>query len=144
MTELVDGKVPECNVPHAPHSIGVVIQTTCDKTIRLTDTHLVATTKGYQTAVSLIAGDVLFGSENDDNDTCVVVGNFKESSVQQYFGLNCIHSEVLVNGIRASTFGDFHTLPSWYMYYAGEVLGVTKASKMGDYVAEWYYWTKSN
>lgn len=138
MQELADGAVAECTVPHTPKSRGVIIETSCEKAVRVTDTHLIATSKGFQTAVSIKEGDTLFG-DFDGSETCTVLSNKREESVQQYFGLNCVHSEVLANGIRASTFGDFHTLPSWYMYYAGNAVGVEKASEWGDYVAEWYY-----
>jgi hypothetical protein len=137
--ELKAGKEPECTVPHTPSSKGVVISTSCDKTVRVTDTHLVATTKGFQLAYSLKAGDVLFGDYG--KDMCIVKSVEKEKSTQQYFGLNCVHSEVLASGLRASTFGDFHTLPSWYMTYVGGLVGSEAASSLGEYVAEWWYRT---
>jgi hypothetical protein len=135
--ELKAGKEPECTVPHTPSSKGVVISTSCDKTVRVTDTHLMATTKGFQLAYSLKAGDVLFGDYG--KDMCTVKSVEKEKSTQQYFGLNCVHSEVLASGLRASTFGDFHTLPSWYMTYVGGLVGSEAASALGDYIAEWYF-----
>jgi hypothetical protein len=141
LEDLLAGKVKECTVPHTPKSKGVVIETSCKKTVRVTDTHLMATTTGFQTAVSLKAGDSLFG-DFDGQELCTVVSVKKESSTQKYFGLNCVHSEVLASGLRASTFGDFHTLPSWYMYYAGQAVGADVASSMGDYIAEWYYQLK--
>ena len=136
--ELKAGKEPECTVPHSPFSKGVVITTSCDKTVRVTDTHLMATTKGFQLAYSLKAGDVLFGDYN--KDMCIVQSVEKEPITQQYFGLNCVHSEVLASGLRASTFGDFHTLPSWYMTYVGGLMGSDKASLFGKYIADWYYY----
>lgn len=135
--DLLSGKEAECTVPHSPFSRGVVITTSCGKTVRVTDTHLMATTKGFQLAYSLKSGDVLFGDYNSSN-TCVVESVEKEKSTQQYFGLNCVHSEVLASGLRASTFGDFHTLPSWYMSYVGSLMGLETASKLGEYVAEWF------
>lgn len=136
--ELLAGKEPECTVPHSPTSRGVVISTNCGKTIRVTDTHLLSTSKGFQLAYSLKQGDVLFAGY-DDREMCTVTSVRKELLPQKYFGLNCIHSEVLASGLRASTFGDFHTLSSWYMTYVGSVMGMQKASQFGDYVAEWYY-----
>lgn len=135
--ELKAGKEPECTVPHSPFSKGVVISTSCDKTVRVTDTHLMATTKGFQLAYSLKAGDVLYGDY--DKDMCTVTSVEKEKTTQQYFGLNCVHSEVLASGLRASTFGDFHTLPSWYMTYVGGLVGTDTASFLGEYIAEWYF-----
>jgi hypothetical protein len=63
----------------------------------------------------------------------------KEENVQVYFGLTCAHSEVLVSGLRASTFGDFHTLPSWYMTYVGGLLGFEYAASIGEYLTERYF-----
>ena len=136
--DFLNGHVPECTVPHTPNSVGVVVSTTCGKTLRLTDTHLVATSKGFRMAYSLKPGDVLFGDYNG-TELCTVEKVRKESSVQQYFGLNCVHSEVLASGLRVSTFGDFHTLPSWYMSYIGGMVGSSYASSFGKVVAEWYY-----
>ena len=134
--ELKAGKEPECTVPHSPASKGVVISTLCDKTVRVTDTHLMATTKGFRLAYSLTAGDILFG-DYDGGILCTVTSVEKEKTTQQYFGLNCLHSEVLASGLRASTFGDFHTLPSWYMTYVGGLIGPTAASFLGEYISEW-------
>jgi hypothetical protein len=136
--DFLSGRVAECSVPHSPLSTGVRVSTSCDKTLRVTDTHLVATTKGFQLAYSLKPGDVLFGDYSDTNH-CVVQSVVKEAALQTYFGLNCVHSEVLASGLRASTFGDFHTLPSWFMTYVGGLLGAEYASRVGEYVvAEWY------
>ena len=135
--ELNDGWEPECTVPHAPFSRGVIISTSCGRTLRVTDTHLIATSKGFQLAYSLKAGDILFGDYMDE--TCVVESLKKEDEVQQYFGLNCVHSEVLASGLRTSTFGDVHTLPSWYMTYVGGLVGSAVASHMGEFIAEWYF-----
>lgn len=136
------GTLPDCSVPHVVSSIGVRIDTSCRRTLRVSDTHLVATSRGFQLAYSLKPGDVLFGDFNGD-EQCVIESVDKEKGVQKYFGLNCLHSEVLANGIRTSTFGDFHTLPSWYMYYAGNIAGVDTASWLGNYIAEWYYGSKN-
>jgi hypothetical protein len=136
--ELKAGKEPECTVPHTPSSKGVVISTSCDKTARVTDTHLMATPRGFRLAYSLKPGDLLFGGYGDEQ-TCAVLGVQKEQSEQAYFGLNCEHSEVLASGLRASTFGDFHALPSWYMTYVGGLLGSRATSQLGKYVAEWLY-----
>lgn len=110
--DLMAGKEEECVVPHSPNSFGVQIKTSCNSTLRVTDTHLIATSKGFRVAYSLKIGDVLFSDLKGESGTCTVLSVEKETSLQQYFGLNCVHSEVLVSGIRASTFGDFHTLPA--------------------------------
>lgn len=136
--ELKAGKESECTVPHSPNSRGVVISTSCGKTLRLTDTHLVATSHGFQLAYSLKAGDLLFG-DYTGAEICTVESVEKEKYVQKYFGLNCIHGEVLASGIRVSTFGDFHTLPSWYITYVGGLVGTENAALLGEYIAEWYF-----
>jgi hypothetical protein len=97
-----------------------------------------ATPQGFRLAYSLKPGDVLFG-DYDGHSLCTVKSVQKEEEVQQYFGLNCVHSEVLASGLRASTFGDFHTLPSWYMTYVGGLVGPEAASIMGEYIADWFY-----
>jgi hypothetical protein len=135
--ELMAGKEPECSVPHSPTATGVIISTTCQKTARVTDTHLMATSKGFQLAYSLKPGDVLYGDY--EQQQCIVTSVQKEENVQVYFGLTCAHSEVLVSGLRASTFGDFHTLPSWYMTYVGGLLGFEYAASIGEYLTERYF-----
>lgn len=83
-----------------PSSKGVVVSTSCDKALRVTDKHLIATSRDFQLAFSLKPGDVLFESFEDE-DTCVVASVEREKSEQNYFVLNCVHSEVLVSGLRA-------------------------------------------
>jgi hypothetical protein len=101
---------------------------------------MMATPQGFRLAYSLKPGDVLFGGYSDsEEDLCVVLTVEKEKNEQQYFGLNCVHSEVLASGLRASTFGDFHALPSWYMTYVGGLLGSDTASQLGKNIAEWFY-----
>lgn len=134
--ELLDDIEPECVVVHTPVSRGVVLKTSCGRTIRVTDTHLMLTPTGYRPASSLLVGDTLFDS---NNNACTVNSNEKEATDQKYFGLNCLVSKVHENSLQASTFGDYHALPSWYMYVVGQTLGVQTASKMGDAIADFYY-----
>jgi hypothetical protein len=149
--ELLRGDETECTVPHSPTSRGVVIATTCtdemlrvtDTILRVTDTHLVATRVEFQLAYSLKKGDVLFGGYSDDHK-CIVTAVKKETSPQTYFGLNCVHSEVLASGIRVSTFGDFHTLPSWYMTYVGAIVGAKPASVIGEFISDFFYQNLQN
>jgi len=142
LAQLLNGEEPECHVPHVPSARGVVISAACnngeEKKLRLTDTHLVATSSGHQLAHTLRSGDVLFG-DFEGAQTCAVMNITKEEQTEKYFGLNCVHSEVLADGLRTSTFGDFHALPSWYMYYAGLSLGPETASRLGDAVADVFH-----
>lgn len=146
---LLRGDEPECKVPHSPTSRGVVVDVSCkeekegelleaDKQLRVTDTHLVATAGGFQVAYSLKPGDMLFAGLGDSH-RCAVVSVRKEESPQTYFGLNCVHSEVLADGLRVSTFGDFHTIPSWYMTYVGGVIGPDVASVVGGFVSDLFF-----
>jgi hypothetical protein len=138
LAQLLAGEEPECTVPHTPTARGVIISTDCAKTLRVTQTHLVATSTGFQLAHTLTAGDVLF-DDMAGEPRCTVTSVTREKGRERYFGLNCIHSELLADGLRTSTFGDFHTLPSWYMYYAGLALGPEAAARLGDAVAEAFY-----
>ena len=60
----------------------------------------------------------------------------KEASPQRYFGLNCLKSQVLASGIKCSTFEKLHTLPAMWMQVMGRILGIKRASALGDRVAE--------
>ncbi|KAJ1415190.1 hypothetical protein B484DRAFT_454619 [Ochromonadaceae sp. CCMP2298] len=71
-------------------------------------------------------------TEGSEDSLCEVLSIQRESSPQRYFGLNCLHSDVQADGIYVSTFGDLHLLPATYMYLAGVVLGVKRASAWGD------------
>jgi hypothetical protein len=136
LDELKKGKEPECMVPHTPRSRGVVIATSCGLTARVTDTHLMATPEGFRLAYSLKPGDILFsGYGSEEEAMCSVVSVRNEETEQEYFGLNCLHSEVLTSGLRASTFGTIHTLPSWFMAYVGGLLGIETASQLGAYIS---------
>lgn len=57
----------------------------------------------------------------------------------RFFGLNCLRSVVLAEGIKTSTFGSLHTIPSLWMSYVGHVFGVEKASRWGDAVASFVH-----
>lgn len=138
LAELQAGAEPECHVPHVPTARGVTIATTCGRNVTTTETHLMVTPKGHQLAHTLNVGDELFGDFTGEQK-CLVTAVTRTNSNARFFGLNCVHSEVLANGLRASTFGDFHTLPAWYMYYAGLLLGPDAASRLGDNIADSFF-----
>jgi hypothetical protein len=54
---------------------------------------------------------------------CQVVRVEKEKEVQEYFGLNCLNSVVLADGVKTSTFGKLHTLPAVWFSWMGRVAG---------------------
>jgi len=139
LEDFLAGKEPECVIVHTPRATGLSIETTCGSTVRITNTHLMFTPDGYEKAEDLTEGDILL---NAAGEQCVVQSVKDEVKEQMYFGLNCLHSEVHADGLRASTFGNFHTLPATYMYLAGNVLGIKTASIIGKYAANFYYGNK--
>lgn len=131
---------PECRIPHTVIADGVTIETNKGHVLRLTDDHLVYTaTRGLVPAAKLAIGDTLFTSlttltanfASKNGDTCTVTQVTPESG-ETYFGLNCLDSVVLANGIKTSTFGRYHTIPAWWMRVAGSVFGAHTASSVGD------------
>jgi vesicle-associated membrane protein 7 len=127
-----------CRIPHRVVADGVSVATSCGAApLRLTRDHLVAVRRAagwaWAAAGSLAPGDTLF-SDLARTQTCRVLSVAQESA-QNYFGLNCLHSVVLADGVLVSTFGRLHTLPALWMAWAGRVLGVHGASRVGDAIA---------
>ena len=139
LLELEKYNSGECAIPHIVTNNGVRIETTDGHVVRLTEDHLVFTSTGLVQASNLRPGQVLFtalaGDDNNDKHTSRVQRITTEHN-QRYFGLNCLDSVVLANGIRASTFGRWHTIPSRWMSLAGRILGVYRASTVGDTVVQ--------
>jgi hypothetical protein len=133
----------ECHVPHIVRSTkGVLIETSCslgsssgNNALRLTADHLLYTLNGLRAASTIMVGDVLFG-DLAESHYCQVIRVSKEDSEQLYFGLNCHESEVLANGLKASTFGHYHTIPAAWMKYASKLVGVKRASQFGDAIVQ--------
>jgi hypothetical protein len=67
----------------------------------------------------------------NEKETCAVTGIVGEHN-QRYFGLNCVNSNVLANGIKTSTFGTHHAIPAAWMRTATKVVSVETASRIGD------------
>ncbi len=127
-----------CRVPHRVLADGVRLATSCGPApLRLTSEHLVAVPRGaswaWAAAGSLRPGDALFADEARAA-TCRVLAVAREAA-QPYYGLNCLHSELLADGVLVSTFGRLHALPALWMAWAGRVLGVHTASRVGDAIA---------
>jgi len=128
----------ECSIPHVVEAQGVIVTAKCGaktETLKLTDGHLVYTQRGLQAAGDLKKDDTLY-SDLKETAPCSILSISKESTTQQYFGLNCLTSEVLASGIKSSTFEKLHSVPAFWMQIMGRVLGVKKASALGDYIAE--------
>jgi hypothetical protein len=134
---------PECVVPHVVSTNGVRVETTDGHIVRLTGDHLVYTSTGLVQASHLKPGQLLFttlpdnkkADNNNDKQTTRVVRVTPEQD-QRYFGLNCLDSVVLANGIRVSTFGKYHLIPTMWMRFAGQIVGVRRASAIGDTFAQ--------
>lgn len=124
-----------CHVPHVFNADGVKIRTTCfnGKPLRLTEEHLVYTATGLVMAGTIKPGDFLYG-DLDEEKVCEVVAVDKERN-QNYFGLNCLESIVLADGFKTSTFGYTHDVPALWMKYASQIVGVARASRLGDKIA---------
>jgi len=133
-------KHPECRIPHIVKTVdGVQIKTDCGHTLRLTNDHLVFSQDGLVTAVSLKPGSLVFTSLSDKSKLCRVTSVVAEAQSQEYFGLNCLESIVLANGLKTSTFGRYHIVPSWWMRIAGRMIGIKRASSIGDRIAAALY-----
>ncbi len=124
----------ECRIPHVVIADGVSITTTCSAAaLRLTGDHLVFTSRGLVAAATVAVNDVLF-ADMDETKKCTVTSTATESG-QKYFGLNCRLSTVLANSLKTSTFGRFHAIPSLWMSWGAAVIGVDRASRWGDAIA---------
>jgi GT2 family glycosyltransferase len=128
---------PSCAIPHMVKAQGVSILTTCtpENALRLTNDHLVYSSKGLVAAGSIVEGDVLFADLNQQHP-CKVVKVVADTEEQDFFGLNCLKSTVLANQIKTSTFGRLHTVPSIWMSWVGTVVGAKRASTWGDAIAQ--------
>lgn len=120
----------ECTIPHVVVADGVRIFTKDDHVLRLTNDHLVFTSRGLVAAGELLVGEKLFKSLSEDTSTVIV--KISRETGQSYFGLNCLESVVLASSIKTSTFGSYHSVPAFWMRVAGKILGIQTASSIGD------------
>jgi len=127
----------ECAIPHDVTSSGVAIYTDCNaKPLQLTPDHLVFTSRGLIQAGSIVVGDQVY-RDLERTQKCTVTSTKQEAG--KYFGLNCKESVVLADGIATSTFGRYHSIPAAWMHYAAAVIGVERASALGDAIAQTLY-----
>lgn len=125
----------ECVVPHEILDTGYEIESSCGK-FKLTEGHLIYTQNGLKAARDLVPHEDLLFSDFEETDYCDVTHISKSTSFEHYFGLNCLNSTVLANGIKTSTFERFHTVPSIWMSVIGRIFGIDFASRMGDKLAK--------
>jgi hypothetical protein len=133
---LKASKDPVCSIPHVVTANGVKITTTCPGELRVTHEHLVMTIEGWKEAGSLSRGQFLYSKVGDDSPLCEIT-QIEIERDQEYFGLNCEDSDVEANGYWVSTFGKVHRLPSVWMKIASKIVGVQRASSIGDRVASY-------
>jgi hypothetical protein len=129
----------DCSVPHVVRAIGVIVKAQCsskEHNLRLTAGHLIFTQRGLQAAIDLKPGVDTIYADLEETARCTVLSVTKERQHQEYFGLNCHNSQVLANGLKASTFEKFHSIPAWWMKIMGRIIGIKRASSLGDYMAE--------
>mgnify|MGYP002868145230 FL=1 len=129
----------DCSVPHVVRSVGVIVKAQCsskEHNLRLTAGHLIFTQRGLQAAIDLKPGVDTIYADLEETAKCTVLSVTKETQQQEYFGLNCHNSQVLANGLKASTFEKFHSIPAWWMKIMGRIIGIKRASSLGDYMAE--------
>ncbi len=129
----------ECRVPHVVKSQGVIVHSSCaTKPLRLTNDHLVFSSRGMVAASELKQGDVMY-KDLVQSQACQVLRVEQEKDVQDYFGLNCLNSVVLADGVKTSTFGKLHTLPAVWFSWIGRIAGIERASRWGDALADLAY-----
>ena len=130
---------PECSIPHIVHTHGVIVTAKCGatkKSLRLTDGHLLYTQRGLQAAGDLRPGQDTVYADISEKEECRIMSITKETRKHDYFGLNCLNSQVLASGLKASTFEKLHSVPAFWMSVMGRILGIKRASAVGDYIAD--------
>lgn len=129
----------ECSIPHLVRATGVLVTAKCsnkERTLRLTDGHLVYTQRGLVPARDLKPGHDTVFADIEEKVKCEIARVTKEGQSNDYFGLNCLNSQVLAGGLKASTFERLHALPALWMHLAGHVFGIKRASHFGNFIAE--------
>lgn len=127
----------DCAVPHRVLATGTTITARCGtetKVLRLTSNHLVYTQRGLQPAGELLVGKDEVYADIKETQACTLVKVEKDTHQQEFFGLNCYSSSVLASGIKTSTFEKLHSVPAFWMQIVGKVLGIKRASSIGDHI----------
>ncbi len=134
----------ECRIPHIVNALGVDLDIKCSKSyynLKLTHDHLVFTQQGFKAAKDLHLNDIVYNNIDHDqhDDRCKMIDLVQIEQDEKYFGLNCIKSIVLANGIKTSTFGDYHVIPAFWMKYISKIIRLDNASHIGNIIAIMYY-----
>jgi len=109
---------------------------TATKTLKLTLGHLLYTQRGLQPAGDFKPGHDTLYRDGAETLKCNVISVEKDSTIKDYFGLNCLTSQILADGLKASTFEKLHSIPSFWMAIVARILGIKQASTIGDYISE--------
>lgn len=127
-------RVPECTVPHKVVRMdGLCAHMADGQEICLSPDHLVWQHNSPARADTLFPSGLLM---TQYNTTSSIVRISRDYGPRVYFGLNCANTSIVhVNGIKASTFGSYHALPSLWMYWASKIVGITWASRIGSFLA---------
>lgn len=137
MSSLLDGEEQECIIPHVVESArGYQLVAQCSsgtRTLRVTSGHLVYTNRGLQAAKDVREGDLLF-EDLEESKRCKLIQSIPEKEVSKFFGLNCQKSVVQASGLKCSTFENLHSVPSFWMSVVSRVLGLKRASSIGDWI----------
>jgi len=117
---------------HTLRGSGLRVHTSCSATqsLRVTESHLVYANGGIRAASTLRVGDVLYADVQQQRPC--IINSIEHEYNQLYWGINCVESDVLANGIKISTFGIQHSIPAAWMRYAAKVIGIDYASRLGD------------
>lgn len=137
LSQLLADHAHECVVPHVVVTHGIAITAYCEQeehVLRVTPGHLVYTQRGLVAAADVTHSDTLY-SNMEKTRACHVLKVDRDTATAEYFGLNCYTSDVLASGIKTSTFEKLHTLPSLWFSIAGRILGIQRASSIGDRLA---------
>jgi hypothetical protein len=131
-----------CRIPHMVQVDGLKFSTSCLKAqpLRLTKKHLVFTQRGLVAADQLTVGDFVYQNFLE-TDSCEIT-QIEEEHNQEYFGLNCAgvnNQVVLANGFKTSVYGNLHALPALFMNYGSQVLGIDRASRWGNVLANLFH-----
>lgn len=132
----------ECHIPHIVNAVGTVLTAKCGgetKILRVTPGHLVYTQRGLQAAGDLTSKDTMY-ADHSETHSCQVVSIMRDNKEAKYFGLNCFTSEVLADGLKVSCFEKLHSIPSFWMSIMGRILGIKRASAIGDHIEQIVSW----
>lgn len=125
-----------CYVPHVVVSKGYWVQ--CGSNlVRATGNHLFFTVRGLVPLKEVQVGDEMY-TDLAETQVCTVTLQGREETEQEYFGLNCFDSQVLASGVKASLYEKNHVVPATWMFVMSRLLGLEKASQLGEQLLSFF------